>query len=453
MGESARPDGHGMSAMPKHIYSFANYFWYAAGTGFMLLAPLAVTIALNRIGSPTEVGIYSFAYAVTAPMQAFLGMHARTFIAMDRLYGHGPVDVAAQRLHMLVGLFLGAGIVVAVRGFNGQEVGVLAAMCLVRTAESLAEVSAGAMQRQHRPDLIALTYGVRAVVAIGIFALLYSTGFGLALALAAMAVARLVAFALLDCRILSRIGAPLSWSHALESARSRRPFLLFRHLLPAALLILLSVIETNTPRYVVEGATGLVELGVFTSLTFVLYAATNLIVPVYQMTIAPLGQWASRPGATAARHATRIVIVNALIAVAAGIVLMIAVRLVGAQLVVWGLGPQYVGRQALLVALSAGAAVSMLRSCLGFILTGLDAIRTLSVMSVVNMGLFGTLVLIGAGGDGVIGIAWAWTMSSGATTVAGLLVAIGRLARLRHDGSPRHPAAGGVTPISRRVMP
>lgn len=419
-----------MSVIPQRVYSFANYFWYAAGTGFMLLAPLFVTVALNRIGTPQEVGIYSFAYAVTAPMQAFLGMHARTFIAMDRLYGHGPVDVAAQRLHMLVGLFLGAGIVVAIHGFDDQEVAVLAAMCLVRTAESLAEVSAGVMQRQLRPDLIALTYGVRAIVAIGIFTLFYSTGFGLALALTAMAVARLVAFAILDGRILSRMGTPLSWLHMIESARSQRPFRLFRRLLPAALVILLSVIETNTPRYVVEGATGLVELGVFTSLTFILYTATNLIVPVYQMTIAPLGQWASRPGVAAASHATRIVIANTLIAAAAGILLIIIVRLVGSRLIVWGLGPQYAGRDALLIALSASAAVGVLRSCFGFILTGLDAIRTLSVMSVVNMALFGSLVLTGAGGDGVVGIAWDWTMSSAVIVATESLIAAWRLLQL-----------------------
>ena len=122
--------------MAKRLYSFSNYFWYAAGTGLMLLTPLAVTIVLNRTGSPEDVGLYAFAYAVTAPMQAFLGMHARTFIAIDRLYGHDAVDVAAQRLHMAVGLLLGTGLVAAARGFAWQEVAVLAVMCLVRTADA-----------------------------------------------------------------------------------------------------------------------------------------------------------------------------------------------------------------------------------------------------------------------------------------------------------------------------
>jgi O-antigen/teichoic acid export membrane protein len=416
--------------MSKRIYSFANYSWYAAGIGFMLVAPLAVTIVLNRAGSPEEVGLYSLAYAVTAPMQAFLGMHARTFIAMDRLYGYRPADVAAQRLHMMIGLFLGAGIVVAARGFAEQEVAVLAALCLVRTAEGLAEITAGVMQREHRPDLIAVAYGVRAVVAIGIFASLYGAGFGLPISLAGMATASLIAFALLDRRLLNGIDASLPWSGVVESVRSPRPFRLFRHLLPAALLILLSVVETNTPRYVVESATGLINLGIYTSLTFVLYAATNLIVPIYQMTIAPLGQWAARTGSVAARHATRIVIVNVLIAAAAGVALVVAVRLCGTELAVWGLGPHYAGQGALLIALGVSAAVGMLRSCFGFVLTGLDAIRTLSMMSVGNMALFGMLVFAGAGGEGVVGIAWDWAMASGTIVAVESLIAAWRLLQL-----------------------
>jgi len=421
--------------MAKRIYSFSNYFWYAAGTGLMLLTPLAVTIVLNRTGSPEDVGLYALAYAVTAPMQAFLGMHARTFIAIDRLYGHNAVDVAAQRLHMAVGLLLGTGLVAATRGFAWQEVAVLAVMCLVRTADSLAEVSAGVMQHRHRPDLIALAYGVRAVTAIGIFAWIYREGAGLAVALAAMAAASLTVFILLDRPALARLGAPLTWSRVLESAASRRPFRLFWRLLPAALVLLLSVVETNLPRYTVEGVVGLVELGIFTSLSFVLYAGTNLIVPVYQMTIAPLGQWAARGDAIGARHATHIVVVNLLITATTGAALVLAVALVGTRVMVWALGPHYADQGPLLMALGSAAAVGMIRSCLGFVLTGLDAIRALSAMSIGNMVLFGIVVYAGSGGEDVVGIAWAWTMASGTTAIMGLLVAAGRLLRLWR-GSP-----------------
>jgi O-antigen/teichoic acid export membrane protein len=421
--------------MPKRIYSFANYFWYAAGTGLMLLAPLAITVILNRIGSPEDVGAYSFAYAVTAPMQAFFGIHARTFIAMDRLYGHEPVDVAAQRFHMMAGLFLGAGIVAMFRGFDAQEVAVLASMCLVRTAEGLAEVSAGVMQRQHRPEIIAAAYGVRAIATIAVFAWLYSAGWKLAPALTVMAATRLAIFVLLDQPILKMIGAPMPVSAIVRSLRSRRPLRLFRHLMPAALLILLSVVETNLPRYVVEGATGLVVLGIFTSLTFILYAVTNIIVPVYQMTIAPLGQWAARADAEAARHATHVVFVNVMISAVTGTALVVGAHFVGTRIAVWGLGPHYAGQGPLLIALSVCAAIGLLRSCLGFVLTGLDAITALSLMSVANMALFGVLVYAGSGGTGVVGIAWDWAIASAVTATAGLLIAAGRLVRL-HRGTP-----------------
>lgn len=425
-----------MTAVPKRIYSFTNYFWFAAGTGLMLLTPLAVAVVLNRAGSLQDVGLYALAYAVTAPMQAFLGIHARTFIAIDRLYGHDPVDMAAQRLYMVLGLFIGVGTIAALRGFAWQEITVFAAMCLIRAAEGFAEVSAGMMQRRHRPELIALAYGARALAAIAVFTWLYRQGFGLPVALAAMGGISLAVFVIIDRPALSRIGTPLRWIDMARSAGSRRPFQLFRHLLPAGLVILLSVAETNLPRYVVEGRIGLVELGIFTSLSFVLYAATNLIVPVYQMTIAPLGQWATRPDGRGTRAATQIVVVNLLITAVAGAVMIFVVALVGTEVIAWGFGPQYALQGPLLAALSAAAAIGMMRSCLGFVLTALDVIRAQSAMSLGNMVLFASLVLVGTGGEGVVGLAWAWTFASAVTTVAGLGLALDKLMRLRRARAP-----------------
>ena len=425
-----------MTSIPKRIYSFANYFWFAAGTGLMLLTPLAITVVLNRTGSSQDLGLYAFAYAVTAPMQAFLGIQARTFIAIDRLYGHDAVDMAAQRFHMAAGLFLGVGLIAVLRGFQWHEVAVFAAMCMIRTAEGFAEVSAGMLQRRNRPDLIALTQGARAVAAIAIFAWLYYLGFGLPVALAAMAAVSLVVFIFVDRSLLGYIGTPLRWSEMAKSVGSRRPFRLIRHLLPAGLVVLLSVAETNLPRYMVEGRIGLVELGMFASLGFALSVATNLIHPVYQMTITPLGRWAAQGGSKAARQAARIVVLNLMISAVAGLALVAGVIAIGTDAMVWGFGPQYALQDALLMALTVGAAAGLLRSCLGFVLTALDVIRAQSVMIFGNMVMFVGLVVFGGGGEGLVEIAWTWAMASGATAIVALGLAIDRLLRLSRTGPP-----------------
>jgi O-antigen/teichoic acid export membrane protein len=200
--------------------------------------------------------------------------------------------------------------------------------------------------------------------------------------------------------------------------------------MPAAFVLLLSVVETNVPRYTVEGVVGLVELGIFTSLSFVLYAGTNLIVPIYQMTIAPLGQWAARRDAVGARQATRIVVVNVAITAGAGVALIAAVAVAGTSVMAWALGPSYATQGALLTALGCAAAIGMMRSCLGFVLTGLDAIRSLWTMSIGNMALFVALIVVGVGGESAVGVAWTWTSASGATAVVGLMIAASRLMRL-----------------------
>jgi O-antigen/teichoic acid export membrane protein len=427
-----------MTAKLRNVYSIANYFWFAASAAFMLVTPLAVTVVLNRAGALEQVGLYAFAYAVTAPVHAFLGLHARTFLAMDRLYGCDAVDFATQRLHMAIGLFLGAGAVAALRGFDALEIKVLAAMCLIRTAEGCAEVTAGLMQYRHRPELIALVYGARAIAATGIFAWLFLTGAGLAISLTAMAGMSFAVFVILDRTLLKRLGAPLPWSEMIDSAFSRRPFQLIWNLAPAGFLLFVSVAETNLSRYVVENMVGLVELGIFTTMSFVLYAATNLIHPVYHMTVTSLGRCVARADAGAAREATRIVVVNLALSVSGCVVVLVAVWIVGMPAMVWAFGPHLADHGPLLTAISIGAAVGVVRSCLGFALTGLNVIRAQTAMIIGNMALFTILVFSGAVGDGVVGIAWAWAIASGVMTCVRLVIAVDRLRRLHGRVSPAH---------------
>ena len=86
--------------------------------------------------------------------------------------------------------------------------------------------------------------------------------------------------------------------------------------------------------------------------------------------------------------------------------------------------------------LAAGAAVGMVRSCLGFVLTALDVIRAQSVTSLGNMALFAILVITGTGGEGLVGLAWAWTGACAATAIASFILTLDAIVRLRRASPP-----------------
>src|SRR5262245_52551657 len=113
-----------MPSAPKtttSTYRLDSYVWYSVSSALMLAGPFCVILILSRMPSAQDLGLYAYAYAVTAPMQAFAGLHARAFIAMDRLFGYSVEDVVAQRAYLGAALLVVALAVPILRGASASE--------------------------------------------------------------------------------------------------------------------------------------------------------------------------------------------------------------------------------------------------------------------------------------------------------------------------------------------
>ncbi len=402
----------------RRIYNIRNYQWFAISTALMLFPALCAVLLLNRVGSAADLGLYSYAYALTAPLQAFLGLHARAFIAMDRLYGHPVEDLVAQRVHMGLSMTL---VLLAIGGFQGfatPAVLTLLAMGLLRLAEGTSEVSVGVMQREHRPRMMAAAYGMRALVSVSSFTGVYLLSRSLFLATLLAACLSLTSFLSFDRYLLKRLGKPLDMGVARASLLSKRPFQLSLCLLPAAFLNAISVLEGNVPRYVVEASVGLSELGIFASLGFFLSIPTNIVHPIFFMTIAPIGQLVKQADAAANRRIRRMVLLNVGITIFFGGVLLACCMLLGSP-TLGLLAPRLRPHADLLVVMAVGAALGLLRSCAGFILTALNVLKTQSVLSVANGLTFLAIAHTVAHGS-LSRVAWSWAASTALTALASM---------------------------------
>src|SRR5262249_35150654 len=183
-------------------YRLDTYVWFSASSALMLAGPLCVVLVLSRMGSPHELGLYAYAYAVTAPVQAFGGLHARAFIAMERLCGYRIEDVLAQRTYLGALLIMTVLAVTVLHGSEPHDIWIFLAVVVVRIAEGLTDVSAGQLQRIHRPRQIACAYGVRCALGVGAFAALLAADLPLAVSLVGMGTANLVSFFVLDRPLL-----------------------------------------------------------------------------------------------------------------------------------------------------------------------------------------------------------------------------------------------------------
>jgi O-antigen/teichoic acid export membrane protein len=429
-----------MSETPTATYRFENYIWFSASSALMLAGPFCVILILSRMQSPLELGLYAYAYAVTAPVQAFAGLHARAFIAMDRLFGYRIEDVLAQRAYLGALQLLAVLVVTMIRGAGSHDVWVFLGVAIARIAEGLTDVSAGQLQRLHRPRLIALVYAVRGVVGLGTFAALLAAQWPLGAALSGMGTANLLAFLVVDRALLASIGAAPNLRLAGFSLATSRPLVLGLRLLPGALLAALSVVEVNLPRYVVEAFRGIAAVGVYTTLGVLLNVATNVVHPVFFMTFARLGQTAQHRDPESSKYLMRMILTNTALTVGGSSVLVAFCIGFGPSLLITVFGPEWARFHELFGVLAVGAGASLLRSCLGFILTGLNVFAPQIVITLMSGVVFLALAVLFDGRTDIFGVGLAWASAS--------LIAVGANAVVLGAALRRHRLAAGVPPLA-----
>jgi len=423
-------------------YRLPNYIWFSASTALMLAGPFCVVIILSRMGSPVELGLYAYAYAVTAPVQAFAGLHVRAFIAMDRLFGYRVEDVLAQRVYLGLLLFVTALVAAALHGGDAHELGVFLGIVVVRVAEGCTDVSTGQLQRAHRPRLIALLYAARGVGGLGIFAALIAAHAPLGLALSGMGVFSLLTFLVVDRALLASIGAAPSLPGVVDSVASARPLRLARHLFPGALLAALSVVETNLPRYVVDALRGIEAVGVYTTLGMLLSVATNVVHPVFFMTFARLGQAAQHHDPESSRFLTRTIWTNAGLTIVSGVLLITICLGFGSSIVVGVFGSAWGKYHELFSVLAVAASAGLLRSCLGFALTGLNIFAPQIAITLCSAVIFVVLAVGLGGSTDLIAVAQAWAAASLFAVVVNAVILGAALRRRRSTVDVASMAAG-----------
>jgi O-antigen/teichoic acid export membrane protein len=280
------------------------------------------------------------------------------------------------------------------------------------------------------------------VLGLGAFVALLAADLPLAVALAGLGTANLASFFVIDRPLLATVGVMPSLRVAGASFTSARPLELGLRLMPGALLAALSVVEVNLPRYVVEAFRGVAAVGVYTTLGMLLSAATNIVHPVFFMTFARLGQTAQQHDAESRRDLARMIGTNVGLTLAGGAAIVTVCVGLGSSILVTIFGPEWARFHTLFSVLAVGAAAALLRSCLGFVLTGLNVLSPQTAITLLSGGLFMVLAVVFGGRADVFGVGLAWACSSMLAVGANAVVLAAALHRHRRAPRVRALTAG-----------
>ncbi|HEX7079604.1 MAG TPA: oligosaccharide flippase family protein [Gammaproteobacteria bacterium] len=348
-----------------------NVSWALIGNIAFAGSQWAVVAAIAKLGTPAMVGQFSLALALTAPVFMLTALSLRSVQAADARRDFDFVDYFLLRAaSSTLALTAVAGILLMTH-YDHDLVLVCAFVAVAKAFESLSDICYGLMQQRERMDRIAWSMVLRGGVGLLAVVLLLRLTGSLTLGVLGLTACWAAVFLLYDARkalLLSSAFArphpePRRWKH-----RWRRMRNLALLTLPLGVVMMLVSLNVNIPRYFVESTLGEEQLGYYSAIAYIGFAAATVVGAMGQAATAPL----ARHHALREPHSFTLLVVK-LVAIAAfiGAFGWAIAELFGEAVLTLLYTPAYARHAELFAFFMAVTVVSLVSTVLGYAMTAM----------------------------------------------------------------------------------
>ena len=350
----------------------SNFSWTFVGNVVYAGCQWGMLMALAKLGSPEKVGQFALGLAVTAPIIMFSNLQLRAIQATDarREYRFGHY-LALRLATTALSLLVIAGI--ACR-YRPETALVVLAVGLAKAFESLSDVVYGLQQAHERMDRIALSMMIKgpfSLVALGAMVYLTASIAWGALALAGVWGLLLIAYDIPNGIRLLDHGDTLRPCWDLP-ALARLAWLA----LPLGIMMMLSSLNANIPRYFIEQYWGERELGIFAALAYLMVVGNTVVGALGQSASPRLAKHhADGNVASFQRLLLRIVWIGLLL----GAVGVLVALMAGRHLLCLLYSPEYAEHSKAFALLMTSSGLWYIASMLGYAATARRRIRSQSI--------------------------------------------------------------------------
>jgi O-antigen/teichoic acid export membrane protein len=246
-----------LSLRKNFSWSFTGNMIYAGGQFLMLMC-------MTKLLAADEVGLFVLATAIITPIQMFMDLQLRGVVATDvrGLYDFGEyfaLRIITCTLSFLLGMtisfFIGKGL---------HMILVMLAVCLFKTADSLADVIYGQYIQRERLDKVAFSRTIRAVFGVLVFIPVLWLTKNIVLALTMVFVTWIIVICAYD---LSSVRKFTKISPQFNIKRLRELAILA---LPLGVTMTLVSLNSSIPRFFTEKYIGTADLGYFGALAYII---------------------------------------------------------------------------------------------------------------------------------------------------------------------------------------
>lgn len=383
-----------------------NFSWTLVGNLIYAACQWGMLVVLARLGSPEVVGQFALGLAIATPVMMLTNLQLRYLQAIDAQQEYRFADYLGLRLlSVVLALLLIAGIVIW-SGYGVQTASIVLAVGLAKIFEGVSDIFHGLFQQRERMDRVATSKVIKGIASLlALAVVVYVTGnvFWGTLAMAGVWALVLLGYdGPTGRKLLRRAEAPADNEEEADAAdaattpvepQSLRPRWhiptltgLVWKAFPLGIVTLLISLNTNIPRYFIEGQLGTSALGIFAALAYLVVAGNMVIMALGQSASPRLARYYAAADYKAFRTLLlKLVGFGALIGVAA----VVGALLLGRPAITLLYGAEY-ARQDLLVLLMIVAGLSYIASFLNY---GVGAARYFKVQVPLFLCVTGTTTL------------------------------------------------------------
>ncbi len=401
----------------------SNFWWMLSGNAVYALCQWGLLAILARLGTPSIVGQYVLAVAVTTPITVFFMLHLRAVQATDTTRDYEFGHYLALRLSaMAVALLVVLGVCLT-SGYRGDTFLVIAAVAVAAVCDSLSDIVYGLLQQRERLDRIGQSMMLRGIASVILLAATIAGTGRVFYAILAVASGRLMVLVLFDLRNArqelargaARIGARTLLTSIKPRWEPRRILRLAQVALPLGLVMMLVVLSTNIPRYFVESYLDQSALGIFGAIGYLSVAGTMAVGALGDSLTPRLARdYASGRRREFASQVLRLAGLAAGLGAAGVLVAVVA----GRPLLGLLYGPAYAERTDVLILTMIAAGIGYVASFSGYAVTAARYFRA-------QLPLFAAVVLITTAGCWWLVPAWGLRGAAVALGLASLTQLIG----------------------------
>lgn len=261
-----------MMSNNKYKTFFENISWTFIGSLIYALSQWLLIVILAKLGSAEIVGQFSLGLAITAPIILFSNMQLRNIIATDSTNEYQFSEYLGTRIILLmIGLFV-IVLFVSIGAYNLTVSSVIILVGISKVFESLSDLTHGYFQKIERMDYAGKSLIYKAFSSIIAFSLIFYFTKKLNYALIGLIIAWVLRLFLYDLKYTKK------YVSIIPQISNFKKIVVFS--LPLGLFSILNSVNTNIPRYFLEGFIGLEELGYFSAISYILVVGNLLIRPL-----------------------------------------------------------------------------------------------------------------------------------------------------------------------------